>query len=80
MNKRPLLLDKADARKFVLAVGVGTWAMALVEFISPRPESPTGRWSWLTAPIYDSFGAHGLAALWFAIGCFMIIISQKKDD
>ena len=80
MNKRPYLLDKADAQKAVLAVGIGTWALALVEFISPHVGPPTGRWSWLIAPIYESFGSHGLAALWFVVGCFLIIVSQKKDE
>jgi hypothetical protein len=79
MSDRPFLPDKADARKFCIAVAIGTWAMALTELLYPSQTAPTGRWSWITGAIFNSAGSKGLAVLWVAVGTFLFITGIKKD-
>jgi hypothetical protein len=78
MDKKPFLLDKADAKKFVWIMGVGSWFMALNEFINPTIEVPTGRWSILFVPIYNNFGSNGLVLLWFLLGLYLIYAGLKE--
>jgi len=80
MTERATLLSKDDSRRFCLVIGICSLALAIVEFVSPRTLAPTGRWSWLTAPIYESLGAYGLAILWVALGAFLVLISMKRGD
>jgi hypothetical protein len=74
------LPNKTNSKKFCLALGVGAWAMALIELISPHAPTPTGRWAWLRSPIYENFGAYGLAVLWVVVGLILIAPSLKRDD
>lgn len=80
MSERPFFPDKADSKKFCLAIGIGAWALAIVDLVSPPPTAPTGRWSWLIRPIYELFGAYGLAVLYFVAGCILVGISLKRGD
>ena len=80
MAERPFLPDKHEARKFCLAIGIGVLALAVVEVVSPRTVAPTGRWSWLTAPIYENFGTYGMAIWWVVVGLVLIGASFQRDD
>ena len=79
MTERPFLPNKAVSIKFCLVIGVCSWGLAIVELIFPRATAPTGRWSWLIAPIYETLGAFGLAILWFIVGLILVAPSLKKD-
>jgi hypothetical protein len=79
MDKKPFLLDKSDAKKFVLILGAGSWFIAITELFNPTTEPPTGRRSWLYVPIYNAFGSHGLVMFWFLLGLFLIFTVLKKD-
>jgi hypothetical protein len=77
MNDQSFLLSKADAKKAGLAIGIGSLVMAITEIADPPVVAPTGRWSWLTAPIFEAFGPYGLCALWVVIGVFLIAVSLR---
>jgi hypothetical protein len=80
MTERPFLPSKEDSRRFCVAIGIVGWVLAIIEFVSPRTVTPTGRWSWLTAPIYEAFGAYGLAILWALGGAFLVLVSMKRGS
>ncbi len=79
VTQRSFLPSKQGSTQLLLALGIGTWGLALVELISPRIAAPTGRWSWLIAPVFNTFGAFGLAILWVVLGAFLILVSMGKD-
>jgi len=63
MPQRPFYPSKEDARKFCLVMGFVFFALVAVELLAPRATAPTGRWSWIAAPIYEAFGSFGLAVV-----------------
>jgi hypothetical protein len=79
MSERRFLPIKSDARRFVLAIGIVAFVMVVVELASPRATAPTGRWSWLTAPIFEAFGSFGLAIVWAIVGLILVTVSAKRD-
>jgi hypothetical protein len=76
---RPFTPSKADARRFCLALGIGALVMALLQLLYPRTNAPSGRWSWVTGPLYDVFGSHGLAAFFAVLGVFLLSIGLSKQ-
>ncbi|MDX1915620.1 MAG: hypothetical protein SFU55_08540 [Methylophilus sp.] len=78
MDKKPFLLNKTEANRFILILGAGGWLLALSELLNPTIEAPTGRWSILFKPIYNNFGSHGLALFWFLLGLYFIYTGLKK--
>jgi len=75
---RPFLPNKADARKFCLVVGIASLALACVQIISPTATMPSGRWSFITRPVFEVFGAYGLAGLSALIGALLIGIALGR--
>jgi len=71
--------SKADARRFCLVIGICCFALVVVELAAPRATAPTGRWSWLTAPIFEAFGSFGLAVVWAVLGLILIAAYAKRD-
>lgn len=79
-QNKPYLLSKADSKKFVIAIGISALASSAVELYNPTLQPPTGRWSWITATIFNAFGSIGLAALWTALGLFLIFIATSRNE
>jgi hypothetical protein len=79
-QNKPFLLSKSDSRKFVIAIGISALASSAVELYNPTLQPPTGRWSWLTATIFNAFGSTGLATLWTALGLFLIFIAINRNE
>ena len=79
VQQKSFLPSRSDSRKFGIAVGVAALVSSAVEFFNPTMQPQTGRWSWLTANIFDAFGSIGLAALWAALGLFLIFIAASRN-
>jgi len=78
MAQRPFYPNKDDARRFCLVMGFVFFALVVVELAAPRATAPTGRWSWVTAPVFEAFGSFGLAVVWAVLGLFLIAVSAKR--
>jgi len=74
------MLSKADSRKFCIAIGIGAFTLALVEFLNPTTQPPTGRWSWMLAPIFNNFGSLGLSIYWVIVGILLILLVLNKSE
>lgn len=62
----------SDARRFLFAIGIGVYSLALSEYLS-APREHTGRWSWLPNLAIEKFGEYGAVYLWIALGTFLIL-------
>ena len=78
MTQRSFYLSKEDARRFCLVMGIVFFALVVVELAAPRATAPTGRWSWLIAPVFEVFGPFGLAVVWAILGLLLIAVSAKR--
>ena len=56
-----------------IGIGVCGCVLGLVELINPPTTRPTGRWSLIFGPLFDSFGPSGPAMTWFAVGVALIV-------
>jgi hypothetical protein len=68
----------SDTRKFLLALGIGAYALAISKFFS-GPEQHTGRWSWLLNWSTDIFGEYGAVYLFVVIGTFLVVKALTGD-
>lgn len=72
-------LDRmSDARRFLLALGIGTYALAISNFLSVQQQH-TGRWSWLLNWASEVFGEHGVGYLFVVIGTFLVAKALTGD-
>jgi hypothetical protein len=79
MAQRSFMPSKEDARRFGFVMAIVAFSLVVVELAAPRATAPTGRWSWLTAAIFDTFGSIGLAVVWAVLGLVLIAASAKRD-
>ena len=77
--QRSFLPSKENPRKFCFVMAIVFFALVVVELSAPRATAPTGRWSWLTGPIFDAFGSFGLAVVWAVLGLFLVAVSANRD-
>ena len=88
-NQEPSLISRcnkrfselSDTRRFVLAIAIGTYTMAIADYFSP-PVIRSGRGAWLSNWAIELFGTYGTVYLWLAVGTFMIaraIMGNKQD-
>ena len=63
----------------MLVLGIVAFVMVVVELAAPRATAPTGRWGWLTAPIFEMLGSFGLAIVWAIVGLILVAASAKRD-
>lgn len=73
-------LSKKEVGRFLLAIGVGAYALALVQYINASVPDSTGRWSWLFSFIYGHLGNAGLVAFWFLLGSFLILKGWRHGN
>lgn len=62
--------DKGNAN---IGIGFVGLVLGLVKLFEPPSIRPTGRWSIIFGPLFDSFGPAGPAAAFIAIGFLLII-------
>lgn len=73
-------MDK-NKRNFWIGMGLVSMLLALSNEFDGAGQRPTGRWSWVTGPLFDAFGNRGISALWLAIGALCILaalLGQKR--
>jgi hypothetical protein len=80
MQNNSFMLSKADSKRFCIAIGIGAFTLALVEFLNPTTQPPTGRWDWLFAPIFNNFGSLGLSIYWVIVGIVLVFIGLGKSE
>jgi hypothetical protein len=80
VQQKSFLPSRSDSRKSCIAIGVGALVSSAVELYNPTLQPPTGRWSWITATIFNAFGSTGLAVLWTALGLFLILIATSRNE
>jgi hypothetical protein len=77
-------LSKKEAGGLLLAIGLGAYALALVQYINASVPTGTGRWSWLYSYIfsyiYSHLGNAGLVAFWFLLGSFLIVKGWRHGN
>ena len=73
-------LSKKEVGKFLLAIGLGAYALALVQYINESVPDSTGRWSWLFSYIYGYLGNAGLVVFWFLLGSFLILKGWRHGN
>lgn len=80
-NLKKLFSGLSETRRFLLAGGIGIYALAFTEYLS-APRAPNGRGAWLFNWAIDVFGAYGAVYLWCALGTFLIFkaLSGKQKD
>lgn len=75
------LKKMSDTKRFLFAIGVGTYALAISEYLS-APRLHSGKFSWLINRLIESFGPYGAVYFWILLGSFLIYLaltSDKKD-
>lgn len=73
-------LSKREVGRFLLAIGLGAYALALVQYVNASVPDSNGRWSWLLFPIYSHFGNAGLVACWFLLGSFLVLLGWQRGE
>jgi hypothetical protein len=66
-------LTPAEVGRFCLAISVGSYVMAVVEFFYPSVPDGSGRWGRLHLFIYQEFGPLGRSAFWVLIGTILLV-------
>jgi len=67
-----------DSRKVVIALGVGAYLLAVVDFFSNQSPSPIGRWGWFNWKLYELFGSLGLPIWWSVVGTILLVFGLRK--
>jgi len=65
-------LSRKEVGRFLLAIGIGAYALAIVQFINASVPDENGRWSSLFSFIYSHLGNSGLVIFWVLLGSFLI--------
>lgn len=73
-------LSKKEVGRFLLAIGVGAYAMALAQYINASVPDSTRRWSWLFSFLYGHLGNAGLVVFWFLLGSFLILKGWRHGN
>lgn len=61
-----------ETRRFLLAIGIGMYALAYMEYLSV-PRTHSGRWAWLLNWAIEAFGTYGVVYLWGTFGSILIV-------
>lgn len=73
-------MNHKDWQRANIAIGSIVIALGLFNEFFGKGERPTGRWSVIFGPIFDSFGAHGLNATQILIGLVFIFFAIFKKE
>jgi hypothetical protein len=74
-----MMFAREEARSFLLAVAVGTLAIAMVELASPTALAPSALWNGWAPPLADALGSYGLAGFCVVLGLFCLFVSSRRD-
>jgi hypothetical protein len=66
-------MDNKDKGNAHIGIGAVAMVFGILEFFSMSPTRPTGRWSLIYGPLFDSFGPIGPALAHVFIGMLFII-------
>ena len=70
-------LSKSDSRRFVFALGLCSYCLAWVKYISPAHPPFTGRWGWLDSFVFQLLGSNGMVLMSVVIGTALLFTSAK---
>lgn len=75
------MLSKTETRSFLLAVGIGCFAMALIDFVRPPTEIRSGRLEWVITFLHEHIGEYASSTLWAAVGTILLVsaLSIRKQ-
>jgi uncharacterized membrane protein len=71
-------LSPKDIAKANIGFALVAFTMAIVEYFDKTTTRPTGRWSILFGPIYDSFGSLGISIWYVLVGLLLALIAFFK--
>ncbi len=66
-------LDKKLKANAFGGIGLVFFMLGIVQFIDEENSKPTGKWSFILIPIWESFGDRGIAFLWIIVGVMFIM-------
>ena len=66
-------LTPKEVGRFALGASLGSYLMAVIEFLNPSVPDASGRSGWLVSFFYREFGPRGKCAFWVALGTFLLI-------
>lgn len=72
--------DSRSARRFLLAMSLVLYSLALVDFMSDTEPRHSARWSWLFNFFHGWFGQSGSIFLYVLLGTFLLLLAifQKR--
>lgn len=71
-------LDAGAVRRFLLAMSIGAYALALVRLFGNREPSPSGRRGAFFSFLYRTFGEYALVCWWVLVGTFLLVLFFRK--
>jgi hypothetical protein len=66
-------MDNKDKGNAHIGLGAVSLTLGMVKVAYPSEQPPTGRWSLIFGPLFDSFGPMGPAIAFVAIGFLLVI-------
>lgn len=77
-------LSPKEVARFLLAVSLVSYGMAIHRFFQPRVPDGSGRWGWLDQLFFQLFGLQGQFVMWAVLGTILLVSyfnqRNKKSD